>query len=693
MRKSRNFKKSEPKVNDNDFLKSFDLNIIEKADDKNNPYYFEGIASTYKNIDAYDDIFVEGSLDEMIGKTVPIIPNHCGDIFKALGSGTIYREGNKIMIKGEFRQDGNPDVDTILFLKKSGVQIPVSIGGRILEKTFEQVNGRAVRKILKADIKEVSVVLAAANPKAKITKSDEGDENMGFNINEEDYKKMMKKVEEIENLHKSLEEANKKIEELSKADNKAEIEKLEKSYKEELEKIQKSLTEKEEEAKKMAEKLDELEKMGQIDIGGKVGTENALNLKKHMDALDTFIRTGEKDSFLKGIEDTSLNTGIGSGEALIPEERANEIIKTLKETSPVFADAKVYRTSTAELTIPVRVEQENGFGNEAEGGNVNGGKDVGPKKKVLKYTDLKLKAGKISTVVQLTDEMINDSAFPVMTEVMDVTKQDLSEVFGERVFNGVYEQADENNVKNYFEGIYQTKDVTDKAMISSVVDSFTGEDVERLASEMQKSYRANGKFYAGTKAFATLKAMRNADGTKRYDFVNGKLIIDGFVCEEEPYMDEIAAGKFPILFANMKEFYAIILRKQMTVEKDRVAKGDVYDIYSRARIGGRVRNKVYGRLLKIRASADEPTLESIAVTPKTATANAKGAKQFKATGTYTDKSTRDITDLCVWDSSNKTTATIDNKGLANVLATGSTNITAKLDGITGTATLTATIAG
>ena len=226
MRKSRNFKKSEPKVNDNDFLKSFNLNIIEKADDKDNPYYFEGIASTYKNIDAYDDIFVEGSLDEMIGKTVPIIPNHCGDIFKALGSGTIFRDGNKIMIKGEFRKDGNPDVETILFLKKSGVQIPVSIGGRVLERTFEQVNGRAVRKILKADIKEVSVVLAAANPKAKIIKSDEGDDDMGFNINEEDYKKMMKKVEEIENLHKSLEEANAKIEELSKADNKADIEKL-----------------------------------------------------------------------------------------------------------------------------------------------------------------------------------------------------------------------------------------------------------------------------------------------------------------------------------------------------------------------------------------------------------------------------------------------------------------------------------
>ncbi len=686
MRKSRNFKKSEPKVNDNDFLKSFNLNIIEKADDKNNPYYFEGIASTYKNIDAYDDIFVEGSLDEMIGKTVPIIPNHCGDIFKALGSGTIFREGNKIMIKGEFRQDGNPDVETILFLKKSGVQIPVSIGGRILERTFEQVNGRAVRKILKADIKEVSVVLAAANPKAKITKSDEGDDNMGFNINEEDYKKMMEKVKEIEALQKSLTEANEKIEELSKNDSKAEIEKLEKSYKEELAKIQKSLEEKEEEAKDMAEKLDELEKMGQIDIGGKVGAENALNLKKHMDALDTFIRTGEKNSFLKGIEDTSLNTGVGSGEALIPEERANEIIKTLKETSPVFADAKVYRTSTAELTIPVRVEQENGFGNEPEGGHANT-----PKKKVMKYTDLKLKAGKISTVVQLTDEMINDSAFPVMTEVMDVTKQDLSEIFGEKVFNGVYEQQDSNNVKNYFEGICKNTEVTEKAAISSTVGSFTGDDVERLASEMQKSYRAGGKFYAGTKAFATLKAMRNADGTKRYDFVNGKLIIDGFICEEEPYMDEIAAGKYPVLFANMKEFYAIILRKQMTIEKDRVAKGDVYDIYARARIGGRVRNKAYGRLLKIRTSADEPTLESIAVTPKTATANAKGPKQFKATGTYSDKSTRDITELCVWDSATKGTATIDNKGLATVIATGSTNITAKLDGKTGSATLNATV--
>lgn len=683
MKKSDNFKKSTLK--ENEFEKSFDLSIInfEKADDKN-PYYFEGVASTYKNVDSYDDVFVEGSLDGMIGKSIPIIPNHCGDIFKSLGYGVISREGNKIMIKGEFRQDENPDVNTILFLKKGGVQVPVSIGGNIIERTYEDSNGRRIRKILKAEIKEVSVVLSAANPKAKITKSDEGDDNMGFNENE--YKEMMKKVKEMENLQLSLKKANEKIEELSKMDNKAEIEELKKSYNNELEEIKKSLKEKEREAEKLALKLDEIEKMGQIDLTGKIDKENSLNIKKHMTALDTFIRTGEKDSFLKGIEDTSLNTGIGSGEALIPEEKANEIIKTLKETSPVFADAKVYKTSTGELSIPVRVEQENGFGNEPEGGNAKT-----PKKKVLKYTDLKLKAGKVATVIQLTDEMINDSAFPVMEEVMDVTKQDLSEVFGERVFNGVFEQADSNGVKNCFEGIYKNAEVTSTALISSTVGTFTGEDVERLASEMPKSYRANGKFYAGTKAFATLKAMRNADGTKRYDFVNGKLIIDGFICEEEPYMDDVAGGKFPVLFANMKEFYAIILRKQMTIEKDRVAKGDVYDIYARARIGGKVRNKVYGRLLKIKTTSDEPTLETITISPKTATANAKGPKQFKATGTYSDKSTKDITELCVWDSATKGTATIDNKGLATVIATGSTNITAKLDGKTGTATLNATV--
>ncbi|RTL13412.1 MAG: hypothetical protein EKK54_00020 [Neisseriaceae bacterium] len=94
-------------------------------------------------------------------------------------------------------------------------------------------------------------------------------------------------------------------------------------------------------------------------------------------------------------------------------------------------------------------------------------------------------------------------------------------------------------------------------------------------------------------------------------------------------------------------------------------------------------------------TASAATLQSIAITPTTATV-AKGLTQaYSATGTYSDNSTEDITDSVTWSSSNTAVATINSStGVATIVAaSGSTNITAALGGKTSnTAELTASAA-
>jgi trimeric autotransporter adhesin len=90
------------------------------------------------------------------------------------------------------------------------------------------------------------------------------------------------------------------------------------------------------------------------------------------------------------------------------------------------------------------------------------------------------------------------------------------------------------------------------------------------------------------------------------------------------------------------------------------------------------------------------TLQSIAVTP-TNPSVAKGSPvQFTATGTFSDNSTQDLTNLATWMSSMPTVATVSNaagsKGLASTLATGSTSISAAVGAVTGATTLTVTAA-
>jgi len=693
-------KEIEERFKNLEFHKSFSLSQIEKAEG-DDPYYFEGIASTYKNADVYNDIFLEGSLDDMIGKKIPVMPNHSWDILKAIGHGTLEKDGNKIIVKGYFVKD-DPDAEKIVKLKKAGVPISLSIGGSVIESTIIKRSGQLYREISKGTIREVSTVLAGANPKAKITKSEEGEMKMAgtaeknenvVQVSREEYQKMLDDIKKTEALQKSLQEISGKLEDFNKSmeEKGKTAEKLsaeeEKNFTKMYEELKKSYEEKESEFEKAIAKIEKFEKEN-IDLSGKIGKTSELNLKKHLESISEYVRTGVANEFLKALSDTSLNTGSDSGEILLPDEKANEILSSLKEKSPVFADAKVYKTNTKTLKIPVRVDTDNGFAGEKEGGNANG-----PKKKVLKYTYLTLEAGKLGSTVKLTQEILDDAEFDVIGEVMDVTTQDLGETLGERIFRGKYGEQDDEGVENTFEGIYTNKEVIKAASLSSLVGKFTHEDVEKLASEMKKSYRTGGKFYCGTKAYAELKAMRNSDtGNKLYEFVNGKLIIDGFVAEEDPYMDEIGEGKYPVMFGNMKEFYAIILRKQMGIEKDRDSKGDSWDIYSRVRMGGKVRKNYYARLLKIR-SADDPApaaeLVSITLSPKTATASATGEKTFTVMGTYSDGSQAQITGA-KFVSSNVAVATIENTGIATVKGNGTTTITASYLGKTATSTLTVT---
>jgi hypothetical protein len=90
------------------------------------------------------------------------------------------------------------------------------------------------------------------------------------------------------------------------------------------------------------------------------------------------------------------------------------------------------------------------------------------------------------------------------------------------------------------------------------------------------------------------------------------------------------------------------------------------------------------------------TLVTVTVTPPVANVAVGAGEQFTATGTYSDLSTRDLTDSVTWSSSSPSTASIFNtagsKGLATGVAEGATTISASDPSslISGTAALTVT---
>ncbi|MFH1029003.1 MAG: Ig-like domain-containing protein [Pseudomonadota bacterium] len=85
-----------------------------------------------------------------------------------------------------------------------------------------------------------------------------------------------------------------------------------------------------------------------------------------------------------------------------------------------------------------------------------------------------------------------------------------------------------------------------------------------------------------------------------------------------------------------------------------------------------------------------PALQSIAVSTTNSSVLSLSGATFKATGSYSDGSTADITALATWSSSSTGVATIATGGAAKTLSQGTTTISATLDGISGTSSLKVT---
>ena len=92
-------------------------------------------------------------------------------------------------------------------------------------------------------------------------------------------------------------------------------------------------------------------------------------------------------------------------------------------------------------------------------------------------------------------------------------------------------------------------------------------------------------------------------------------------------------------------------------------------------------------------SSDLPTavtLKAITVTPGSQTIAAGQQQQFKATGSYSDHSSKDLTSSVTWKSSAANVASISNSGLVKVLGAGQTTISATQKSINGSTGLMAT---
>ncbi|MCL1064566.1 Ig-like domain-containing protein [Shewanella benthica] len=89
-------------------------------------------------------------------------------------------------------------------------------------------------------------------------------------------------------------------------------------------------------------------------------------------------------------------------------------------------------------------------------------------------------------------------------------------------------------------------------------------------------------------------------------------------------------------------------------------------------------------------SVTDAILEKLVVSPVTATVAAGLTQTYEATGIFSDGTSKDLTKVSYWQSSEASIATLDRKGVASSYSPGEVTVTARYIGFTATAKLTVT---
>ena len=367
-----------------------------------------------------------------------------------------------------------------------------------------------------------------------------------------------------EEIKKSFEEANRVVKELREtveAKNKADAEKAEKIAKMEKdlaanEKVNQDITQKmiaaQNEAKEFKEKLSTFEKiLARPNLSGE--DKNAVS--EEMKSFSTFVKKGVKDStgnFIMTPEELKyLRTDSNvEGGFLAPPEYINEIIKKIVEIVPARSVSRVRKTSLGYVKIPSRTAILTAS-RPGEGGNTADQNST--------YGEEQIFCPRITAVVPITVEMINDSAFNMESEINSDVITSFAKREGLEFISG-------NGVKE-MEGILTNPTVQN--LDSGIAASYTADKIIEICGLIKTGY--NPVFGVNRYEIAFLRSLK--DGMGQYLWQTGIAMgrpntLNGFPYVEMPDLDRRGANKYPIVFGDFYQGYNIVDGIVMTVVRD-----------------------------------------------------------------------------------------------------------------------------
>lgn len=238
-----------------------------------------------------------------------------------------------------------------------------------------------------------------------------------------------------------------------------------------------------------------------------------------------------------------------NGEAVIPENVANEIVKKMEEISPAFAQARKLPSVHGELKVP----KEN---DSVTGGFFGEGEEILTEAINFDYVSLKQK--RIGAAVNLTKQVANDSAIDLVAYTNDLVARRLAKTAERAIFNG-------DGVKE-FAGIKGA--VTEEV---SATGAITIDTIADLYNKLHPAFLGNAAFYMNREVFNGIARLKDETGHfyLQNGVVNGKLTRTIFGCPvhvTDALDSGAAVGDVSVVFGDMTEAYSILVKKDMQMQ-------------------------------------------------------------------------------------------------------------------------------
>lgn len=359
-----------------------------------------------------------------------------------------------------------------------------------------------------------------------------------------------------------------------------------------VDKIQEALAKHEEKNQDLLKKLQEKENAISEIEQKLISLTSSASYKSNDEQQQLEIKNYEKflaNSFNpeSGAEKKYLRTDSAvAGGFFVPTVQLNEIIKNIVEISNLRPFARVRTMGAKTESIPVRTNTAPAYMT----GEAQPSTNSQPK-----YGERNLEAKKMTYDYSISYELLQDSVVDMVAEMNREVAEQFALLEGQQFVNG-------SGAGNNMSGFMQDANIG--FINSGDANAITFDSLIKITGEIKTGY--NPVYAFNQRTLATLRALRDNPTNGRYIWESGNLgagvpsTINGVPYVVMPDMPDIAAGTFPIIFGDFKNYW-IGDRKSLTVVRDEYTlanQGLVKFIFHR-RGGGIVANPEAFKKLKI----------------------------------------------------------------------------------------------